>query len=86
MSLQKVQCLYEAVAATGSQEDIHGNPVVSTNEAANYSVVGPSASEFLLGWNAQNSAQMISVGMPSTAKDLSTKGKALFFKTANVII
>ncbi len=85
-SPEMYEVLEMSVSTTGSQEDIHGKPVVSTNEAANYSVVGPSASEILLGRNAENSAEMISVGMPSTAEDLSTKGKDLFFKTANVII
>ncbi len=78
-----------SVSTTGSQEEIHGNPDVSTNAAANESAIGPSAREVLLGRNAENSAkgqEMISVGIPSTAEDLSTKSKGLFFKTANVII
>jgi len=78
-----------SVANTISQEDNHGKLDVSINGAANDCAVGPSAREILLGRNAENSTkgqEMISVGMPSTAEDISTKNKGLFIKTSNVSI
>ena len=81
------EILEMSASNTISQEDNDGNLDASRNGAANDCAVGPSAREILLGRNAENSTmgqEMISVGMPSTAEDISTKNKGLFTKASNV--
>ena len=78
-----------SVSNTKSQEEKHGKPDVSINGAANDCAAGPSAREILVGRNAENSTkgqEMYSVDVLSTAEDISTKNKVLFFKSSNVRI